>query len=99
MKILHLISSSGFYGAENVVLNLLAMLKEDKHDASLICLKNFAKDDPEIHFRAKEEGNHLCSAHIRPPTSGSRVRRRYRQDLQDLGQGQGHKVHREVQRA
>jgi len=54
VKILHVISSSGFYGAENVVLNLLKMLKNNQDDPYLICLKSHRKKDPEVYFRAKE---------------------------------------------
>ncbi|MFC1632016.1 glycosyltransferase family 4 protein [Candidatus Omnitrophota bacterium] len=56
MKILHIISSSGFYGAEQVLLNLVSLLKEDGHKPYLICLKNRTKPDPQIHVQAQKQG-------------------------------------------
>jgi len=56
MKILHIISSSGFYGAEGVLLNLVSMLKKDGHQPHLVCLKNKNRPDPQIHLRAKQDG-------------------------------------------
>lgn len=56
MRILHLISSSGFFGAENVALNLMNSLKEDKNNPRLLCLKNSGKPDPEIHLQAESQG-------------------------------------------
>ncbi len=55
MKILHLISSSGFFGAEAVVLNLLSKIKEEGQTGHLVCLKNAGRPDPELFVRAREE--------------------------------------------
>lgn len=56
MRILHLISSTGFYGAENVILNLARGLREDGHIPYILCLKGVSKTDPEIYFQALKEG-------------------------------------------
>jgi len=56
MKILHVISSAGLYGAENVLLDLSDLLKKNGHNPSLICLKNMSKPDPQVHFEAKARG-------------------------------------------
>jgi polysaccharide deacetylase family protein (PEP-CTERM system associated) len=56
MKILHIISSSGFFGAEAVVLSLLTKLKEDGQEGFLLCLKSAGQLDPELFIRAKENG-------------------------------------------
>ena len=53
MRILHIISSSGFYGAENVVYNLLISLKNDGHEPYLICLKNQDKPEAELYTKLK----------------------------------------------
>ena len=54
MKVLHIISSSGFYGAENVLINITRALKDNKHSPYLICIKGARKPDPEIHSQAKK---------------------------------------------
>lgn len=56
MHILHLISSRGFYGAENVVLNLGKALKIDHHIPYVACLNGLGKSAPEIYSRAQKEG-------------------------------------------
>lgn len=56
MRVLHLISSSGFYGAENVLLNLAKSLKEDGCEPCVVCIKGASRPDPEIYLRAEREG-------------------------------------------
>lgn len=56
MNILYLISSSGFFGAENVLLNIARFCSQKGHDVSLICLKSIKKRDPEIHSMACKQG-------------------------------------------
>ncbi len=56
MKVLNIISSSGFYGAESVVLGLMRELSKSGVDARLICLKSSDKADPDIHDRAAHNG-------------------------------------------
>ncbi len=56
MKVLHLISSSGFFGAENVTLNLLNSLKDNQSDPRLLCIKNSGKPDPAVYLEAGKRG-------------------------------------------
>lgn len=56
MRVLQLISSSGFFGAENVLLNLGRLLKEHGNNPYLICLKNASKHGPEVHLQAQKQG-------------------------------------------
>ncbi|OFW86824.1 MAG: hypothetical protein A2794_00155 [Alphaproteobacteria bacterium RIFCSPHIGHO2_01_FULL_40_8] len=58
MRILHLISSNGFYGAENVVLSILSALKKNGMQPFLICLKSSGKIEPEISLQAKQQDIH-----------------------------------------
>ena len=55
MRILHIISSKGVYGAENVVLSLMKMLKKEGIYTSMICLMNKNKPIPQIYKYAKKE--------------------------------------------
>src|SRR5438034_7941274 len=54
--ILHLISSEGFYGAENMVLNLMAALRAKGCDSSLGVFLNAHRPHSEIAQRAREKG-------------------------------------------
>ncbi|MBD3245975.1 MAG: glycosyltransferase [Candidatus Omnitrophica bacterium] len=54
MRILHMISSSGFYGAERVVLDLLCLARDQAWKPYLVCLKSAEKPDPELYGRAQE---------------------------------------------
>jgi len=56
MRVLHLISSSGYFGAENVALNLMNSLKDDRNSPHLLCLKNSGKPDPSVHLEAERQG-------------------------------------------
>ena len=55
MRILHIISSSGFFGAENVVLNIMGSIKNKGANPYLICLKNSGKPEPQIHLEARKQ--------------------------------------------
>ncbi|MBN1871087.1 MAG: DUF3473 domain-containing protein [Candidatus Omnitrophica bacterium] len=55
MKILHIISSSGYFGAESVMLDLLTLLKKKGDAPFLACLKNVHKSNPEVFHRAIEK--------------------------------------------
>ena len=53
----HLISSTGLYGAESVVLNLMkAMKSEEAFDCILGCLEDSDNRDCDLFCRAKEFG-------------------------------------------
>jgi len=56
MRILHLISSSGMFGAERVLLNIGIGLRDKNHAAYLLCLRDSKKGVPEIHFEARRAG-------------------------------------------
>lgn len=56
MNILHIISSSGIYGAERVLLNLVTALKAREHSPYVICLKNDSKPEPLLHTELKNKG-------------------------------------------
>lgn len=56
MKILHIISSSGMYGAEAVILNLARSLNEGPHRSLLAVFSNSANPNLQLHERATKEG-------------------------------------------
>jgi glycosyltransferase involved in cell wall biosynthesis len=68
MKILHIISSGGMYGAEAVILNLSRMLNEQGHTSILGIFANATNPNLQLHERALEEGieSHLiaCNGQI-----------------------------------
>lgn len=55
-SILHLIDSSGFYGAEKVILSLLEELKESDFQVILGCIREKNTEEVEIAERARERG-------------------------------------------
>jgi len=63
MKILHIISSSGMYGAEAVILNLLRTLPDGPHSGALGVFCNASKPNLELHEAALREGfeSHLIA--------------------------------------
>ena len=63
MKILHIISSSGMYGAEAVILNLSRILKERGHENLLAAFSNSSNPNLELHERAQAEG---IESHVIP---------------------------------
>ncbi len=63
MKILHIISSGGMYGAEAVILNLSRALNEGPHESILGVFSNSSRPNVQLHERALREGieSHLIS--------------------------------------
>lgn len=68
MKVLHLISSGGMYGAEAVILNLSRILNEGGHSSEVAAFSNSANPNLQLHERALQEGiqSHLipCSGQV-----------------------------------
>jgi glycosyltransferase involved in cell wall biosynthesis len=68
MKVLHIISSSGLYGAEAVILNMSRMLLDSSHDSALGVFSNSANPNHQLHERALKDGfeSHLipCNGQI-----------------------------------
>jgi glycosyltransferase involved in cell wall biosynthesis len=56
MRVLHIISSSGMYGAEAVILNLSRALNEGGHCSMVGVFSNAANPNMQLHERAMEEG-------------------------------------------
>ena len=56
MKILHIISSGGMYGAEAVILNMSRALHEDGHTSVLGVFSNSANPNLQLHEAAAREG-------------------------------------------
>lgn len=56
MKILHIISSGGMYGAEAVILNLSRMLNESSHCSVLGVFSNSSNPNLQLHETALREG-------------------------------------------
>src|ERR1019366_3893989 len=56
MKILHVISSGGMYGAEAVILNLLRTLQSGPHKCVLGIFSNSANPNLQFHEQALKEG-------------------------------------------
>ncbi|MBB5342498.1 glycosyltransferase family 4 protein [Tunturibacter empetritectus] len=63
MKILHIISSSGLYGAEAVILNMSRTLNESAHSSTLGVFSNSANPNLQLHEVATAQGidSHLIS--------------------------------------
>lgn len=63
MRILHLISSGGMYGAEAVILNLSRTLNQQGHASLLGIFSNSTNPNLQLHDRAQQEGieSHLIS--------------------------------------
>ncbi|WP_158943834.1 glycosyltransferase family 4 protein [Granulicella sp. S190] len=68
MKILHIISSGGMYGAEAVILNMSRTLNQNGHSSVLGVFSNSANPNLQLHQAATREGieSHLipCSGQI-----------------------------------
>jgi glycosyltransferase involved in cell wall biosynthesis len=56
MKILHIISSGGMYGAESVILNLSRTLNESSHSSVLGVFSNSSNPNLQLHETAIREG-------------------------------------------
>ncbi len=63
MKILHIISSGGMYGAEAVILNVSRILNEGPYRSSLGVFSNSSKPNLQLHETATKEGieSHLIA--------------------------------------
>jgi glycosyltransferase involved in cell wall biosynthesis len=68
VKILHIISSGGMYGAEAVILNMSRTLNEGPHSSALGVFSNSANPNLQLHEAAAKEGieSHLipCNGQI-----------------------------------
>src|SRR5580698_3123917 len=56
MRVLHVISSGGMYGAEAVILNLSRMLKDGPHSSVLGVFANASNPNVQLHQTAAKEG-------------------------------------------
>ena len=56
MKVLHVISSGGMYGAEAVILNMSRVLNEGPHTSALAVFANSPNPNLQLHERAVAEG-------------------------------------------
>jgi hypothetical protein len=56
MKILHIISSGGMYGAEAVILNMSRALNENSHSSILGVFSNSANPNLQLHETATAQG-------------------------------------------
>ncbi len=56
MKILHIISSGGMYGAEAVILNMSRTLNEGSHRSTIGVFANSSNPNLQLHERAAKEG-------------------------------------------
>ena len=65
MKILHIISSGGMYGAEAVILNMSRTLNESSHSSVLGVFSNSANPNVQLHEAATREG---IESHLIPCT-------------------------------
>ncbi len=63
MKVLHIISSGGMYGAEAVILNLSRTLKEGPHSSVLGVFSNSANPNLQLHETALKQG---LASHLIP---------------------------------
>jgi glycosyltransferase involved in cell wall biosynthesis len=95
MKILHIISSGGMYGAEAVILNLSRALNEGSHQSILGVFSNSSQPNVQLHERALQEGieSHLisCNGQI-DRTVPSRIRELARQTGVDVVHAHGYKA-------
>jgi glycosyltransferase involved in cell wall biosynthesis len=75
MKILHIISSGGMYGAEAVILNMSRTLNRGPHRSMLGVFSNSSNPNHQLHERAVKEGveSHLipCKGQIDRTTATS----------------------------
>lgn len=63
MKVLHIISSGGMYGAESVILNLAHALAEASHSSALGVFSNSANPNLQLHTIALSQG---LESHLLP---------------------------------
>ena len=56
VKVLHLRSSAGFYGAERVIVTLMKRSPDDDIETTLACIENYINGDQSLLDRAREAG-------------------------------------------
>jgi glycosyltransferase involved in cell wall biosynthesis len=75
MKVLHIISSGGMYGAEAVILNLARVMRDGPHASVLGVFSNSANPNLQLHEAASSEGfeSHLiaCNGQVDRATVGA----------------------------
>lgn len=95
MKILHIISSGGMYGAEAVILNLSRTLNENAHSSVLGVFSNSSNPNLQLHESAIKEGieSNLipCSGQIDPTVIAS-IQRLVAQTGADIVHAHGYKA-------
>jgi glycosyltransferase involved in cell wall biosynthesis len=95
MKILHIISSGGMYGAEAVILNLSRTLNETGHSSSLGVFSNSANSNHQLHEAAAHAGieSHLipCQGQVDHKVPG-RIRDLARRTGADVVHAHGYKA-------
>ena len=95
MKVLHIISSGGMYGAEAVILNLSRTLNEGGHHGILGVFSNSANPNLHLHESAAKSGveSHLipCQGQI-DRTVTRRIRALARQTQADVVHAHGYKA-------
>jgi glycosyltransferase involved in cell wall biosynthesis len=102
MKILHIISSGGMYGAEAVILNLSRVLNEGGHASILGVFSNSSKPNLQLHERALKEGFEsnliFCNGQI-DRTVGPKIRELVARTKADVVHAHGYKADVYVYRA
>ena len=95
MRILHIISSGGMYGAEAVILNMSRMLNESGHTSVLGVFANSSNPNLQLHEAAKREG---IESHVIPCSGqmdrgvGGRIRRLVVETGVDVVHAHGYKA-------
>jgi glycosyltransferase involved in cell wall biosynthesis len=95
MKVLHVISSGGMYGAEAVILNLARVMREGPHASVLGVFSNSANPNLQLHEAASAEGleSHLiaCNGQVDRTTVGA-IRELVKQTGADVVHAHGYKA-------
>jgi glycosyltransferase involved in cell wall biosynthesis len=95
MKVLHVISSGGMYGAEAVILNLARVMREGPHASVLGVFSNSANPNLQLHEAASAEGleSHLiaCNGQVDRTTVGG-IRELVKQTGADVVHAHGYKA-------
>lgn len=95
MKILHIISSGGMYGAEAVILNLSRALNGSSHSSVLGVFSNSSNPNLQLHERAVKmgiESNLIPCAGQVDPTVVASIRRLVAQTGADIVHAHGYKA-------
>src|ERR1700712_5173304 len=94
MRVLHIISSGGMYGAEAVILNMSRMLRESGDQSILGIFENSSNPNLQLYEAAVEEGieSHLipCSGQIDRTVAGT-IRNLARETRADVIHAHGYK--------